>query len=80
MKLKETIKNIKRGINDFWHEIDSNPERIVAFPAHLPDCSRTTPLKVETDLKAHPMGWSSTVELIVTRKSCQECGGVMSLK
>lgn len=79
MNIKEIAKNIKRDIVDAFKQIDSNPEHIASFPAHIAGCSRTMPLTLNTELKIR-LGaavWNTTAERIVVGKTCQECKGAI---
>jgi len=83
MNIKEIAKHMKREfVDDFvdaFKNIDSRPEHIASFPAHLAGCSRTMPLTLNTELKIRvgAAAWNSTAERIVVGKTCQECKGTI---
>lgn len=82
MNMKEISKNIAREFSDAIKGIDSNPEHIASFPAHLAGCSLTKPLIINSDLRPLPSqgtsdaGWTTESVTI----SCSECGGSVTTK
>lgn len=82
MNLKEIATHMKRDISDSFKGIDSNPEHITGFPAHIAGCSRTMPLTLNTELKIRvgAAAWNSAAEQIVVGKTCQECKGTISFR
>lgn len=77
MNIKEIVQNIKRETTDTFKGIDTNPEHIASFPAHLAWCSRMNPLKINVGNELRPLpsfnGPNFGFGPITT--SCSECGG-----
>lgn len=84
MKIKEALRNLSREIVDDFLERDSNPEHIRIFSAHLPDCSRTKPLKKELITRGAIPGWGGAggggITIIKETIICPECKGEVVIK
>jgi len=78
MNIKETAKNIGREIADSFKGIDSNPEHIASFPAHLAECSRTKPLKLELNFIPLPSLYSANFRTELKSITCSECKGTQT--
>lgn len=75
MNIKEIVRNIQREIIDPFKGVDSNPEHIASFPAHLVGCSRTKALIVDQHFRALPSLYSPNFVVDKVTTSCPECSG-----
>ena len=79
MNIKEIGRQMKREfIDDFvdaFKSIDSRPEHITSFPAHLAGCSRTQPLKVSIEFIPLPSLYSANFRTELRSITCPECKG-----
>lgn len=79
MNIKEIGRHIKQEfiheLVDPWKSIDSRPEHLAAFPAHLDGCSRTKPLNLTFDIVPMPSFNSANFHSKLIRRTCSECGG-----
>jgi len=84
MNIKEIASHMKRelvdDLVDAFKSIDSRPEHIANFPAHIAGCSRTSPLKLSFDFIPLPSLYSANFRSELKSITCSECNGTQIIK